>query len=76
MFSGIADRMRTELLRLTPSGIAVQVVAPSERNFSAWVGGSILSSLSTFQKCLISQEEYNETGPLVVHTKDPFSGYA
>jgi len=26
----------------------IKVVAPPERKFSVWIGGSILSSLSTF----------------------------
>ncbi|KAL6745391.1 hypothetical protein V8C86DRAFT_1800208, partial [Haematococcus lacustris] len=34
-----------------------------------WIGGSILSSLSTFQSMWITREEYLETGPNIVHRK-------
>ena len=38
---------------LSPSHVhvvKVRVVAPPERKFSVWIGGSILSSLSTFSQ--------------------------
>ena len=34
-----------------------------------WIGGSILSSLSTFQQMWISKQEYDESGPSIVHRK-------
>ncbi len=46
-----------------------QVVAPPERKYSVWIGGSILSSLSTFQQMWISKGEYDESGPTIVHRK-------
>jgi hypothetical protein len=30
----------------------IKVVAPPERKYSVWIGGSILASLSTFQQVL------------------------
>lgn len=50
MFPGIADRMSKELTALAPSSMKIKVVAPPERKYSVWIGGSILSSLSTFQQ--------------------------
>merc|ERR1712130_201087 len=50
MFPGIGERMTKELTALAPSTMKIKVVAPPERNYSVWIGGSILSSLSTFQK--------------------------
>jgi actin-related protein len=44
-------------------------VAPPERKYSVWIGGSILSSLSTFQQMWISKSEYDESGPTIVHRK-------
>eukprot|EP00804_Cyclotella_cryptica_P020060 CCRYP_014853-RA/>CCRYP_014853-RA protein AED:0.29 eAED:0.29 QI:0/0/0/1/0/0/2/0/184 len=37
--------------------------------YSVWIGGSILASLSTFQSMWISKEEYDESGPSIVHRK-------
>lgn len=47
--SGIADRMSKEITALAPSAMKIKVVAPPERKYSVWIGGSILASLSTFQ---------------------------
>merc|ERR1712124_175487 len=49
MFGGIGERMTKELTALAPSTMKIKVVAPPERKYSVWIGGSILSSLSTFQ---------------------------
>jgi len=45
MYPGIAERLQTELTRLAPSSIRVKVVAPPERKYSVWIGGSILGML-------------------------------
>jgi len=69
MFPGIADRMQKEIVNLAPSTMKVKIIAPPERKYSVWIGGSILSSLSTFQQMWISKEEYDESGPSIVHRK-------
>eukprot|EP00438_Fugacium_kawagutii_P003665 Skav224235 [mRNA] locus=scaffold939:1274509:1279383:+ [translate_table: standard] len=60
MFQGIGERMTKELTALAPSTMKIKVVAPPERKYSVWIGGSILSSLSTFQQMWISKGEYDE----------------
>jgi actin len=42
MYPGIADRMQKELTALAPSSMKVKIVAPPERKYSVWIGGSIL----------------------------------
>ena len=69
MFPGIADRMKKELDSLAPSSMKVKVIAPPERKYSVWIGGSILASLSTFGSMWISKQEYDECGPGIVHRK-------
>jgi len=69
MYPGIGERMTKELTALAPSTMKIKVVAPPERKYSVWIGGSILSSLSTFQQMWISKAEYDESGPAIVHRK-------
>ncbi|KAK3089445.1 hypothetical protein FSP39_003682 [Pinctada imbricata] len=69
MFPGIADRMSREIASLAPPLIKVKIIAPPERKYSVWIGGSILASLSTFQQMWISKQEYDEGGPGIVHRK-------
>jgi len=65
----IADRMQKEITALAPSTIKIKIIAPPERKYSCWIGGSILASLSTFQQMWISKAEYDESGPSIVHRK-------
>merc|ERR1711972_158489 len=69
MYAGIADRMSKEITALAPASMKVKIIAPPERKYSVWIGGSILSSLSTFQQMWISKQEYDESGPTIVHRK-------
>jgi len=67
MFPNIDERLNKEISAMAPSSIKVKVVAPPERKYSVWIGGSILSSLSTFQEMWISKDQYDESGPGIVH---------
>jgi actin-related protein len=69
MFPGINDRLSKDVAGLAPSTVKVKVVAPNERKFSVWIGGSVLSTLATFQNMWITRQEYDETGPTIVHRK-------
>merc|ERR1712142_282367 len=69
MYAGVADRMQKEITALAPSTLKIKIIAPPERKYSVWIGGSILSSLSTFQSMWISKQEYDECGPSIVHRK-------
>ena len=69
MYPGIADRMQKEITALAPSTMKIKIIAPPERKYSVWIGGSILASLSTFQSMWISKQEYDESGPSIVHRK-------
>ncbi|CAK7320838.1 beta-actin-like protein 2 [Vulpes vulpes] len=69
MYPGIADRIQKEIMTLAPSTMKIKIIAPPERKYSVWIGGSILASLSTFQQMWISKQEYDEAGPPIVHRK-------
>ena len=69
MFPAIADRMQREITSLAPATMKIKIIAPPERKYSTWIGGSNLASLSTFQQMCISKQEYDESGPSIVHRK-------
>jgi actin beta/gamma 1 len=69
LYAGIADRMQKELTDLAPNTMKIKIIAPPERKYSVWIGGSILASLATFQQMWISKVEYDESGPSIVHRK-------
>jgi actin-related protein len=69
MYSGMDDRLRKELIVLSPSTARIKIVAPPERKYSVWIGGSILASLSTFQRMWVSKLQYEEYGSSVFQHK-------
>jgi len=69
MYNGMADRLTKEVIELAPANLKIKIHAPPERKYSVWIGGSILSSLSTFQSMWITKDEYEESGPAIVHRK-------
>ena len=69
MYQGIPERLQKEMKALAPDSMTIKIIAPPERKYSVWIGGSILSSLSTFEEMWIRKEEYDEAGPSIVHRK-------
>ena len=70
LFLKIQPRFQKELQSLAPTGKHVYVIAPPERKFSAWLGGSILASLNHFKQAMfVSKKDYNDMGADVVYNK-------
>ena len=69
MFVGIVERLETEVAALAPPGMKVKVAARADRMYSAWLGGSMIASLSGFKQMCVSKEEYEESGPSIVHNR-------
>ena len=69
MFPGMTERLSKELHTLIPPATKINVVGPPERQFLPWIGGSILSSLTTFQAMWITKSEYQEQGSSIIHKK-------
>ena len=55
LFESMGERLWQEIHTLTPSNGRIKVLAPPERLYSVWLGGSILASLSTFQTMWITK---------------------
>ena len=69
LLPGLDVRLRKEIADLAPASMNVRVLAPEERRYTVWIGGSILASLQSFQQMLVTKNEYDETGPSIVHRK-------
>ncbi len=69
LFTGFEDRIKKELVAMVPSAMSIQTFADSNRQYSAWVGGSILASLGTIFHNRRSgpnrKADYNEHGPAI-----------
>ncbi|KAI8799760.1 gamma-actin [Cladochytrium replicatum] len=69
LYPGMAERLKREITALAPTTVDVKVIAPPERLYSVWIGGSILASHSSLKSMLISKHEYEEYGSKIVHRK-------
>ena len=68
MFPGISERLHREMSHLAPN-VCIKVKAPPERRYSAWMGGSILASMDSFEKMTVLNSEYGEYGAAIIHRK-------
>ncbi|XP_005109965.1 actin, clone 302 [Aplysia californica] len=69
LYKGLHDRLRAEIVTLAPAEMKVKVIAPEDRKYSAWLGGSILANLPSFKDKWVSKQEYDEVGPSIVNRK-------
>lgn len=69
LFPYFPSRLQREVTLLAPANTTVNVIARPDRQDAAWIGGSILSEMSTFAHMLILREDYDEYGPSIVRRK-------
>ena len=67
MIPGIRERMHREVE--DQCGNWYRTIADPQRFNAAWIGGSIIGSLSIFKDIWISKQDYDECGPNIVHRK-------
>ncbi|XP_055270846.1 actin, cytoskeletal 3-like [Moschus berezovskii] len=67
--SGLRSRLQKEMSTLVSPKINVKVSTCPYSVYGAWVGGSILCSLSTFKDMWVTREEYGEMGASVVRRR-------
>jgi len=66
LLDGLGERLGKDLAESLPSAFRPRVMTPGtkdERLHSAFVGGSVLASLGTFQQLWLSRKEWDEAGP-------------
>ena len=69
LLPGLAERLLKEVQVLAPSDANVSVVARPNRKHAAWIGGSVMASMASFERMCVSKAEYEEAGPGAVHAK-------
>merc|ERR1711935_826343 len=69
MYPGIPERLQAEITKLAPAKMKVKMTAPEERKYSVWIGGAILSNLSSFETMWVTKADFEEQGATIVHRK-------
>jgi actin-like protein 6A len=65
LFPGLDKSLSIELGKVLPASYKHKVISSKstvENRYGAWIGGSILSSLGSFQQLWLSKKEYEENG--------------
>ena len=69
LFENFQKRMKNEILDLAPVKTPIDIVETKERQYSSWIGGSVIGNMDTFQFLCISRKEYEDNGSGIVNDK-------
>ena len=69
MFEGFDKRLKSGVEAYVSENIDINVIAQEDRMYSSWIGGSIYSSLTSFDVLAVSKEEYDEYGIAIFNEK-------
>jgi actin-related protein len=72
LFGNTMSQISNKVSELAPPNAKVKSVAmivPEERVYAGWIGGSIVSSLSSFQSYWVGKEEWKEHGMGILEKK-------
>jgi actin-related protein len=72
LIPGFVERVQQLVSENSITGGKTKVIyhiIPSERQLSPWLGGSILSSLGSFQQMWMSKQEFDEHGAIMIERK-------
>ncbi|XP_064134193.1 actin-related protein T2-like [Loxodonta africana] len=69
LFPGFMERLLKDLKLLASEGTTIKITASPTRSFSAWIGASIATSLSTFRQMWVTSANFKEFGPSVVQRR-------
>ena len=67
-FKGLKERFEKEIKALVPESIKkqIKITLNPDGQYATWIGGSIMSSLSTFKSKWITRKEYEEQGSKII----------
>ena len=72
LFTNFPERLQKQLSTYMNQNIRLKLIthpSTTERKFSTWIGGSILSSLGTFHQLWLSKQEFEEHGAMIIERK-------
>ncbi|XP_065277224.1 actin-related protein T2-like [Emys orbicularis] len=69
LFHGLDERIFKGLEHQVPKGVPIKIIAPTDRWFSAWIGASVITSLTSFKEMWITAADYKDFGPNIVQRR-------
>ena len=72
LYGSFIEELVTRIGDTAPANVKVKPVSvcmPNERKYLAWIGGSIVTSLSSFQSYWVGNQEWKENGAAILDKK-------
>ncbi|KAF7239294.1 Actin-related protein T2 [Varanus komodoensis] len=69
LFRGLDERLLKEVEQEVSKKVPMRIVASPERSYASWVGGSILTHLTSFEPMWFTRDDYKEFGAAGVQHK-------
>ena len=69
LLPGFSDRLMREMSALTPGSVWVKLPKTPHRKYLVWTGGSIFSSISSYNSLFVTKQEYDEHGSYIFRNK-------
>ena len=69
LYGNSTEEIINRVAQASPGNVKVKQVSvcwPHERKYLAWIGGSVVASLSSFQSYWIGNQEWKEAGPQII----------
>ncbi|MFW9991622.1 MAG: actin, cytoplasmic 2 [Candidatus Odinarchaeota archaeon] len=67
LFPGLKERLHKELVEEFPEHVKICVIAPPDRQYAAWIGGSILAPSPEFRNSWVTKQEYQKEGARIIY---------
>ena len=69
LFRGMEEKTKNSLKQLVPKHIEIKVRMNRNPQLNCWNGGNVVSSLNTFKKMIITQNDWKEYGKKILYSK-------
>lgn len=72
LFANFSEKLQKMIYNSMPQNLKIKTfthLSATEKRFSSWIGGSILSSLGTFHQLWLSKQEFDEHGAMIIERK-------
>ena len=69
LFKGMKEKMKNCLEKLAPKHMEIKIRMNNNPQISCWNGGNVISSLNTFKKMLVTQNDWKEQGKKILYVK-------
>ena len=69
MFKGLAERLKSELIKLAPEGTEINVISSPKLKYGSWYGAAIIIPWYWQAEKWITRQDYEEHGVNIIKRK-------